>query len=391
MEIFNSPKLNRLFDFVPQAGDKVNWRALEESEFGLFLEQMTKIPQEYDYHQEGDVCTHTKMVVEALVSFDEFKLSSNKDKLILFLAGILHDIGKIRRTRVEDGRMVSPGHALKGAIMARGFLWKVVGLSGNLEEREIREAVCLLIRYHSYPPFAVKSHKRRLFEILSNSRLATEFDARKLYLLEKADVLGRISIDGDEYLEKVELFKLLAEENGCFEKPYVFSDDYTERQYYLGKTEWENDQLFDDTWGEVVLLSGLPGTGKDTFTLENYGHLPMVSLDNIRKRLGVLPTDSQGMVINVAQEEAKEYLRKKQPFVWNATNITSQIRQKQISLFERYNAKVKTIFLETEWQEGLRRNGERLDSVPIAEIEKMLSKLEIPERYECEKVEWTIV
>ena len=83
-------------------------------------------------------------------------------------------------------------------------------------------------------------------------------------------------------------------------------------------------------------------------------------------------------------------MRKAQPFVWNATNISTQIRQKQISLFERYGAGVRTIFLETEWEEGLRRNREREAVVPQSEIEKMLSKLELPERYESENVEWLI-
>ena len=110
----------------------------------------------------------------------------------------------------------------------------------------------------------------------------------------------------------------------------------------------------------------------------------------IRKRLKILPVEPQGVVIATAQEEAKEYLRKKQPFVWNATNVTTQTRGKEIELFERYDARVKTIFLETEWEENLARNASRPHPVPSVEIEKMLSKLELPEAKECQTVEWRI-
>ena len=113
-------------------------------------------------------------------------------------------------------------------------------------------------------------------------------------------------------------------------------------------------------------------------------------MDEIRKRLKVSPTDNQGAVVARAHEQAKEYLRKKQPFVWNATSITAQLRSKQISLFEQYGASVKTAFLETDWEEELIRNANREAKVPKEVIEKMLSKLELPERFESEKVVWEI-
>ena len=83
----------------------------------------------------------------------------------------------------------------------------------------------------------------------------------------------------------------------------------------------------------------------------------------------------------IAHERAREYLRKKQPFVWNATNITAQTRNMQISLFEGYGASVETVFLETAWNEQMLRNQSREAEVSVMVIEKMLSKLTLPERY----------
>ena len=96
-------------------------------------------------------------------------------------------------------------------------------------------------------------------------------------------------------------------------------------------------------------------------------------------------------MIAAGYEAAKELLRKKQPFIWNATNITSKMRGALISLFEDYGASVKTVFLETEWEEQLRRNAEREACVPVSAIERMLGKLELPERFESERVVWETV
>ena len=391
MNSFNSPILNSLSSVVSQSGE-IDWRALENFGFAPWFDKMRAIPQEYDYHGEGSVLNHVKMVVECMVTLPEYRECSDEEKLVLLLASLLHDMGKIKRTRVEEGKIVSPGHSSKGAVMAREFLWKDLGLAGSTEKQRIREAVCFLVRYHSFPPYAVKDEDAvlRMLKLVANQELTASFSARLLYILSKADVLGRICTDKKEQLEKVEFFRLLSEENNCLDSPFLFNDKYTLRAYFQGKTVWPSDSLYNSNWGEVILLSGLPGVGKDTYIATHYPDLPVVCLDNVRKKLGVLPTDPQGVVIATAQEEAKEYLRKKQSFVWNATNITSQIRQKQISLFERYNASVRTVFLETEWEEGLRRNSGREAVVPEVEIGKMLSKLEIPERFESESVEWKI-
>ena len=44
---------------------------------------------------------------------------------------------------------------------------------------------------------------------------------------------------------------------------------------------------------DVTIMSGLPGSGKDTWLARNRPDLPVVSLDDIRGELGVEPTDNQ--------------------------------------------------------------------------------------------------
>jgi len=139
------------------------------------------------------------------------------------------------------------------------------------------------------------------------------------------------------------------------------------------------------------MLSGLPGVGKDTYLHQNLTGLPAISLDDIREELGVSPEKSQAQVIAVAKQRAIELLRKQQPFVWNATNLTTMIRKKQVSLFSAYGATTRVIYLETDWEEQLRRNAERTRAVPQAVIRHMLDRLVPPLPSEAQDIEWHCV
>lgn len=386
-------EFQRITRLVPINAGAVDWEALSSTALSPYLDAMEDTAQDPAYHAEGSVLAHTRAVCEALLGIEEYWKETERGRTVLFLAALLHDIGKIRCTTAVDGRIRSPHHASVGALMARELLWRVLGLCGTQERQQMREAICMLIRYHSFPPYAIRSEDpaRSLLRIAANGELADDFNIRRLCILERADVLGRICADRNETLERVELCALLSEEAGCADAPYLFADDFSKRAYFKGKTAWKDQALYNDAWGEVTLLSGLPGTGKDTWIREHAASLPMLSLDRIRRELDVLPTENQGRVIALGYERARELLRRRQPFVWNATNITAQTRGGLISLFEEYGASVRTVFLETEWQEQLRRNAEREAEVPTLAIERMLAKLKLPERSESEQVLWLTV
>lgn len=185
--------------------------------------------------------------------------------------------------------------------------------------------------------------------------------------------------------------RLSAEEAGCLHGPYRFQDGFTKHAYLSGRNVQPDQILYDDTWGEVILLSGLPGTGKDTWVRQNAPGLPIVSPDCIRRELNAAPSGNQAKVIQTAQERAKELLRSRQPFVWNATNITREFRQELVGLFERYGARVRIAYLEAPWETTLRRNAGRHEKVPQAAIETMLGKTESPTPDEAQTVEWICV
>ena len=300
---------NLIESLIPKtAGTGIDFNAFERTKIRSLLAQMSKIKQEKEYHGEGDVLTHTKLVCQALIEDERYQAESDDGKTVLFLAALLHDVGKITRTKEENGKIISPKHSVAGSLIAREFLWKELGLCGNERARNIRESVCTLIKYHSFPPYAIREEdaERRLLKIAACGELAPLFSVKRLCILERADVLGRIAKDTKECLERVEYCELLAEEIGCLERPYLFPSTYAQRGYFQGRTTWKDQPLFNDTWGEVILLCGLPGTGKDTWIKQNCPNLPMVSLDEIRKELSIPPTKEQSEVIAAAIRRAAQ-------------------------------------------------------------------------------------
>lgn len=345
------------------------------------------------FHGEGDVYTHTRMVCNELIRMPAFYKLPAIQKTELFLAALLHDIGKVKTTRIEDGEWISPHHGSTGSQIVREFLWKGCGICGTKDLIVFRETVCALIRYHMLPFHLMDQDdpERIVRSVAAVGDLAVDFSWYLLCMLAEADMRGRVADDIPDGLTQVELARLMAAEAECLHGPYHFADNFTKHAYISGRNVLPNQPLYDDTWGEVVMLSGLPGTGKDTWILQHHPDKPVVSLDGLRAELGVKPTDRQGVVIQAGKERARECLRKKQPFIWNATNLTKDTRQKMIGLFKRYGASVRIIYLETDEKTRMERNIRRRDAVPENVAAKMLGKTLLPMPDEAELVEWICV
>ena len=360
--------------------------------FRTHIEKMSQTPQNPEFHGEGDVWTHTQMVCESLVNSAAWLALETRRQEILYTAALLHDIGKTICTREENGTIVSPNHSSAGERIARKTLWQHFGLRGTYEAMNFRECVCSLIRHHSKPFhfYEVEQPDRTVITLAAHGELVSDFTNEMLGILVEADMKGRITEGIDDRLEHLYLFRETAKEVGCFAAPFPFPSPFSRYAYLSGRDIFPGQELYNDTWGTVIMVAGLPGTGKDTYIEKHYSNLPMVSLDNLRKKMGVSPSEPQWKVVNAAKELAKDYLRNKQPFVWNATNITPFMREKQIRLFEDYNALVKVVYLETEWDTLLSRNKSREAPVPEAAIESMAEKLIPPNLNEAHEVEWVV-
>lgn len=365
---------------VPVPPDfKIDWQALYD-EF-QWLRNLQGCPQDAIHHAEGDVWIHTRMVCEALLADADWRAREETERATLFIAALLHDVAKPYCTRTEDdGRISSRGHSLQGEKLAREILWRMQ------MPFHLREQITALIRYHQTPFFLIErpDAARNAFRVSQTARCAD------LAMVTKADALGRVCKDQQRLLDNIGLFVEYCREQHCLHAPRAFPSDHS-RFLYFTKADRDPDYLaFDDTRCEVVLLSGLPGAGKDYWIQKHLADWPVISLDQLRRDMKIAPTGNQGQVVVRARELARQYLRQSRNFVWNATNLSRQIREQCIGLFAAYNARIRIVYVEQSAEKLYQQNRERQWSVPEAALDKMLARWEVPDLSEAHQVEWII-
>lgn len=385
--------MDRLLALVPIEGH-IDWPLIERTVMAPYVEGLRNTHQTAQWHGEGDVWAHTKLVCEELVKLESYQALPVRQRQKAFLAALFHDIGKPAVTNDEgNGHYSTRGHARRGAQMVRALLWKEYDMAGDPDKRGFRETVCSLVQHHALPLHIVESplEEPHFRAVAAEAELSEDYTWELQCLVTEADVRGRIANDVPQLINDIEYCRLRAQELGCYTGPYAFPDAHTRYRYLDGHPISPDYSFFNETWGEVTILCGLPGTGKDTFLAQNYSGLPVVSLDDIRNGLDIRPTENQGPVAQKAIEQAKGFLRAHQPFVWNATNLTRMARARIKSLCLDYHAASRMVFLETPWEENLRRNAARTAMVPPAVIERMLGKVEMPHLYEADNVEWKCI
>jgi predicted kinase len=365
---------NDLAGLVPNSPwAEVDWAALLESIPALRALAVT--PQDPIHHAEGDVWTHTRMVVDELRRLADFETADENRRFVLFYAALLHDVAKPPCTVVhEDGRVSSAGHSRRGAVDVRVLLWRA-GVPFD-----VRERVARIVQHHQMPFFAVKGDRSGRSPECIVRRLASEVSLRELATVAEADARGRVCADGGETLVNIELFRLMAEEDGCLDGPRAFPDAATRVAYFRGNGAISPDYPFHVEFGSrVTVLSGLPAAGKDTWSAENARGRAVLSFDAARAELGVRHgTDAAGGAAHLVIERAKGLLRRQEPFVWNATHLSEESRQRTLDLLYRYGAEVEIVYLEEPEDVIRRRNRDRDTTLTDAAIDRMLHHWEVP-------------
>jgi predicted kinase len=328
---------------------------------------LRQCPQNPEHHGEGDVWTHTCLVLEALRADSCFQRLSPEDREVLEWAALLHDVAKPLCLQPD---LSCPGHARKGSQMARQLLY----------ERDFpptrREMVCQLVRYHMVPYRLVDADDWRS-QIL---RMSLSCPMELLTLLARADARGRICLDQQRLLDQIELFHQLAREN-----PPRFADDHSRVTYFRKGGDPER-VVFHQPRCRVTVMSGLPAAGKDHWIAQCGEGLPVISLDGLREELDVSPSGDQGEVIQAAREQARVYLRASRDFIWNATNLSSDLRRRTLDLCFDYAADVRLVYVEAPLAEIERRNQARSRPVPAGAVERMMRRWEPPDRWEAHEL-----
>lgn len=149
------------------------------------IQALVGVPQEPDWHPEGDVDQHTRLTLDrAREQIDDLPYAK---QVTVMLAALCHDFGKPATTEFVEGRIRSRGHDVAGVAPTISFLdrLKIFKLDGY----DVRAQVCELVRLHLKPG---EFYKQR--DVIGDGafrRLAGRCELELLYRVARADTLGR--------------------------------------------------------------------------------------------------------------------------------------------------------------------------------------------------------
>jgi tRNA nucleotidyltransferase (CCA-adding enzyme) len=175
------------------------------------LNSMRGVPQDPEWHPEGDVFTHTAHCCDAMATLAEWKAADPETRIVYMLAVLTHDTGKaittVEALKRGELRIVSPGHEEASGGLAEDFLNRINA------PRAIRERVVPLVVNHMAHFQSVSDRAvRRLAKRLEPENI------RGLLTLMTADSYGRPPLPR-QVPESVRLIASKAEELSVREQP----------------------------------------------------------------------------------------------------------------------------------------------------------------------------
>jgi tRNA nucleotidyltransferase (CCA-adding enzyme) len=149
------------------------------------LEPLYDCPQDPEWHPEGDVWTHTLMVID-----EARRTNGDLDRprlAAIMLGAVCHDLGKPETTVVDEGRIKSPGHEAAGVPHTFKILDRLNVHS--LDGFDVRAQVVGLVAEHLRPSAFHKA--KATVTDGAFRRLAQRVDLELLTRLARADCRAR--------------------------------------------------------------------------------------------------------------------------------------------------------------------------------------------------------
>lgn len=156
--------INRLKELLPELGALIG------------------VPQDPQWHPEGDVFEHTMQALDAAATL---QCASTKDKYIILLSTLCHDLGKADTTALIDGHYKSMGHAEKSAELTAQFLNRIT------IKKELVPIIEKLVKYHMHTLLFIADNAGSAAYKRLAKKLAPDTTIQMLSLLARADSRGR--------------------------------------------------------------------------------------------------------------------------------------------------------------------------------------------------------
>jgi len=372
---------------IAQLGPHIDW-----------LNQLHLVPQDPEWHGEGNVYIHTGMVLQQLYQLlnNEAKHLTGWRRQALILGALLHDVGKTQRTKEVEiqgvMRIACPQHEAVG----RSYLaFKLMAL--ELPFQVVWTVLGLVGEHHMPKLLVVKNQNKSDYYALSRRA-----NLELLYWMEVADMRGRICPDLAKQLMYLEEFRMFAEDYAVWQDAFYpaqlaamisLESDSAKRYvmaYALTDLEKGNITTLEEAiartyahkekYAHLVVLCGPSGIGKSNFVSKHYPDYHLVSLDELRTEINKDRTSqkNRGQVMQRAKERLKICLRRKDNVVWDATNLRSDFRKIICDLGRDYHALTTLVVLLAPESDVYRGNAQRQFAVSTEILTKQLESYQFP-------------
>ena len=147
---------------------------------------------------------------------------------------------------------------------------------------------------------------------------------------------------------------------------------------------------------DVILVCGLPGSGKSFFAKHNFSESGRKRINRAEIRKLMFEMTNFGKVwhesdFNENDEALTKHVERKiiehllhygDKLLIDNTSVTRHSRKNYIDISKSYNKKISVIFINTPVQKCLERNRLREDKKPENLISQLFSQIELPDRKE---------
>ena len=175
------------------------------------LEKTIGVMQTARHHAEGDVWTHTMMVLDVAAGYQ----AGVGNPLGFMLSAAAHDLGKVVTTKTVNGEITAPDHDIYGVPLAEAFISRLTG------EKAMIAYVKNLVLHHMEPNDLAS---RRVPAAETNRMFDASADPEGMLCLAVSDCLGKIPQLTFEPL----LRERLAKYRETMAQPYVTGRDLIE-------------------------------------------------------------------------------------------------------------------------------------------------------------------
>lgn len=316
--------------------------------YGILEQLIPAFKQTYNFNQNNP---HHDL---NLFSHIATAVNSANYSLEVKLAMVFHDLGKPKTAtpNKKDRNITSYyKHEVESARIAESFFKQF-----NVEHKLANEVIDIILAH---------MNKNMGLEKLK-SKYGKQLGLKILHA-HLADTMGRLNPNTDEI-------------NTIINRISEFTSQKEIRtEYKLNKPT-------------MIILIGLPRSGKSTFAQTYYNDYDYISRDFVRENVFGYKgnMNHEGEVTKICNEALNESLSQKHNIIIDNTNIQRKYRRKFITQAQAHGYNIKAVYINTPYEQLL-ENADK-DDFPINVIESMMNRLNLPSYEEgyCEIQEFTV-